>query len=146
MPEVEQENAFIETFILSERRERYRLLLANPKRRSEQLGRLNHALDYIASLAQEIPSNRHNVEDVARLLHKRGMKDSDIVYIFSDVRELDGLHLPLRQALEKVLDAGFGSVVCCIKGRLAYYRPEAPANGYVLEKPTPRESNQNNSF
>ena len=59
----------------------------------------------------------------------------DMVYIISDIGDLDTAHLPLHQAIERVLEAQFASVVCCVSGKLAYYRPEAPANGYILETP-----------
>ena len=134
MPDTERENRFIEAFILPERRGRYKQLLASSKRRSDFLDRLNHALDFIPQLAYPIPGSQHSVEGVAKLLHQRGMQGTDIVYLFSDVREIDGLFLPLREALEQVFDAGFGSVVSCVAGQLAYYRPEAPASGYILEK------------
>jgi hypothetical protein len=133
MPDAEQENAFIETFLVPERRERYKQLLSNPKRRADILDRLNHNLDFLPSLAFSIPGGQHNAAGIARLLNERGIRDSDNVYIFPDVRELDGLWLPMRQAIEEVKQAGFGSVVCCVTGRLAYYRPEEPANGYILE-------------
>ena len=135
MPDTEPENAFIEAFIVPERRERYKQMLANPKRRRDILDRLNHNLDYLPSLAQQITGSQHNTEGVARLLNERGVRDSDNVYLLSTLCELDGVTLPMRQAIEEVIQAGFGSVVCCAAGRLAYYRPEEPANGYLLEKP-----------
>jgi hypothetical protein len=134
MPDAQQENAFVEAFLLSECRERYKLFLANTRRRKKILDRLNHSLDYLPSLALPIPGGQHSAEGVARLLNKRGVKDTDKVYIFSDVRELDGVYLPMRQALEAVLLADSGSIVCCKAGRLAYYRPEAPATGCLLVK------------
>ena len=134
MPDVIQEDDFINTFILPEKRDRYKQLLANPKRRSEFLDRLNHNLDFIPTLAQQIPGSQHFAESVVRLLCERGMKAADAVYIFSDTRDLDGLSLTLQQAVEQVMECGSGSVVCCLAGRLAYYRPEEPADGYILEK------------
>ena len=38
----EHESAFVQAFVLRERRERYRALLSNPKKRSVFLDRLNH--------------------------------------------------------------------------------------------------------
>ena len=140
MPDVIREDAFIDTFILPAKRDRYKQLLANPRRRSEFLDRLNHNLDFIPALAQQIPGSQHFAEGVVRLLCKRGMETADTVYIISDSRELDGLSLSLQQAVEQVMAAGSGSIVCCLAGRLAYYRPEEPANGYVLEKPEATKS------
>ena len=137
MRDAEQEEAFIGAFIVPERRERYRLLLASPRQRRKVLDRLNHRLDFIPSLAWQIPGGSHSLEGVVRLLNERGVKDSDAVYIFSDVGDLDCQCLPMLQAVEKALLAEWGSVVCCTPGRLAYYRPEAPESGYILEKSAP---------
>ena len=88
MPDVIREDAFIDTFILPAKRDRYKQLLANPRRRSEFLDRLNHNLDFIPALAQQIPGSQHFAEGVVRLLCKRGMETADTVYIISDSREL----------------------------------------------------------
>lgn len=135
MRDAEQEDEFARTFIVPERRERYRLLLANPRRRSDILDRLSHNLDFIPSLARQIPGGQHNAEGVVGLLNDRGVRDSDPVYVISDGPDLDAQTLPMRQAVRLALDFDFGSVICCLPGRLAYYRPEAPENGYLLEKP-----------
>src|SRR5689334_7899130 len=109
MRDAEQENAFIGAFIVPERRARYRQLLADPRKRGAFLDRLNHALDFIPSRSRPIPGGQHSAEGVARLLSDRGMKDTDVVYVFSDVGELDGRRLPLRRALEEVIGDDFGS-------------------------------------
>lgn len=136
MRDAQQEDEFVRTFIVRERRERYRFLLANGKRRREILVRLNHSLDFIPSLARQIPGGQHNEEGVVALLNDRGVRDSDDVYVISDVPELDVQTLPMRQAVHQALDSEFGTVVCCLPGRLAYYRPESPESGYLLEKST----------
>lgn len=137
MRDAEQEEAFVQAFIVPDRREWYRLMLANPRQRRKLLGRLNHNLDFAPSFARQIPGALHNVEGVVRLLNEYGIKDCDTVYIFSDVGDLDGQILPMRQAVEEALLAEWGSVVCCTPGRLAYYRPEAGESGYILEKFAP---------
>lgn len=134
MPDTEEEIAFVEAFIIPAKRERYKLLLANRKRRSEILDRLNHVLDLIPALATRVESNRLGIEGIENLLVQHGADTKEPVYILSDVRELDGLRLPLRDALNKVFQHDFGSVVCCLPGKLAYYKPESPANGSILER------------
>jgi hypothetical protein len=135
MRDAARENMLVDTFVAPPRRDRYRLLLANKNKRGEILDRINHWFDFMPSLASAIPHGQHSTEGVLNLLRRRGLKDMDMVYIISDIRDLDTVHLPLHRAIEKVLDAEFASVVCCVSGRLAYYRPEAPANGYILEIP-----------
>jgi hypothetical protein len=77
----------------------------------------------------------HNPDSVVWLLNECGVKDTDTVYVISSVKELDGQMLPMWQAVEQVLNSDFGSVVCTLDGRLAYYRPEAPECGCILEMP-----------
>ncbi len=58
-------------------------------------------------------------------------------HIISDIIELDGLDLPLRDALEEIESYILGSILCCVPGRLAYYKPEDPGTRYILEKKGP---------
>jgi|SRR5579871_2142987 len=140
MLDTKQEAAFVESFIISEKRERYKALLANPKKRQDILERLNHTLDFIPALAQEVlPAQRHTASLVA-LLKQHGVKATQNVYILSDVQELDGISLPLMEALDAVHKGMFGSIICCIAGELAYYKPEdnRSARSYILAKPRQR--------
>lgn len=136
MHNTEREEAFVKAFIVPERRERYRLMLTNPKRRHKFLDSLNHMRDFTPLWVRQIPGGLHTPEGVIRLLNDRNIKNSDAVYSFSDVSELDGQSLPMQQALEQVLGFESGSVVCGLPGQLADYRPEAPENGAILKKPS----------
>lgn len=138
MRDAERENLFVDTFVAPARRDRYKLLLANAKKRHEILDRLNHRFDFLPSLAEEISGSQNSVEGILRLLQQRGIKETDIVYVLSDIQDLDGLYLPLRQAIEEVQREQFASIVCCLPGRLAYHRAEAPTNGSLLETPPVR--------
>ncbi len=134
MPDAQQEAAFVKAFISPNRQDRYLSFLANPKKRDEILNRLNHVLDFLPEYATKVPGNQNSEEGVFEILCNHGMKEANLVYLISDIRDLNGLHLPLRQAVEKTMGAYFGTVICCIPGKLAYYRPEAPGSGYVFEK------------
>jgi hypothetical protein len=137
MPDLEQETAFVEAFIVPQKRERYKTLLANPKKRQDILERLNHVLDFIPALAQEVSPLRFRNPGVAALLTQQGANATQNVYIFSDVPELDGITLPLPEALDLVHEQMFGSIICCVVGLLAYYKPEdfGGYRGYILAKP-----------
>jgi len=47
---------------------------------------------------------------------------------------IDGREVPLREALDTVCLHEYGSVLVCIPGHLAFYRPEAPDRGVILAK------------
>jgi len=123
----DHENGFVSAFVLSERRERYRELLANPKRRSKILERLSCGKDIDFSRAQPVPVNC----DLARLLEELGAGPT--CYVMADVSEMDGQEMPLREALWQAQIHSFGVVVSCLAGSLCYYKPESPTPGFILQ-------------
>jgi hypothetical protein len=54
-----------------------------------------------------------------------------------DGLKADGRELPLREALMLICMHRSGAILSCLPGRLAYYKPESPAPGILLERPTP---------
>ena len=128
----EEENAFVAAFILPAKQDRYRQLLHSAKLRSKMLDRFNHRLDFIQSLATRVPTEMNTSEGIENLLRQRGAGDQ--CYLISDHNDLDGQALPLAEGVTAARRAYFATVVCCLPGRLAYYKPESPATGYILEK------------
>ena len=129
----EHEIAFVSSFIIPERRERYLSLLGNPKRRGKVLNRLNHSQDVDLSLARQMPPGCIG-ESLAVLLEQMGAGET--CYVIADASDMDGQTLPLREALWRASVHGFGVVVSCLPGRLCFYKPESPTTGFILEKTT----------
>lgn len=129
----EHEHAFVTAFIVAERRERYLTLLSNPKRRAKILNRLNHHLDFNRSLATELGYG--SPDSLAEFLEAKGAKAT--CYVIADNRKLDGQELPLAEACWHAFTDGFGIVLSCVPGQLAFYRPEAPGPGFILERKRP---------
>ena len=127
------EEAFAKSFIASEKRARFIQFLADPRRRKEMLDRLSRNLPYISALASEVPSRQDFPEELERLLRARG----PTCYVLSDGLKLDRKEVPLREALDQVCMHAGGAILCCLPGTLAYYKPESPGPGIVLEKPRP---------
>ena len=125
------EESFVRAFILPEKRARYLEMLKTPKRRQDILARLNHCLDYDASLATELSSAESNPENLERLLRSKGA--GNMCHLIGDQLELDGQEITLAEGLEAVKSHDFGAVALCAPG-LAYYKSEAPSNGVILEK------------
>ena len=126
------EEAFAKAFLPSEKRARFIQYLANPKRRKEMLARLNHQLPYLEAHATELPGALDFPEALETLL--RGKGAGDTCHVTADGLKADGRVLPLREALHLVCLHPFGAILSCIPGRLAYYKPEAPAPGILLER------------
>lgn len=124
----EHEKKIVETFIVKEKRERYRLFLANPKKRRGLLDRLNHNPDLEPQSIQLLPSST----DIPATLRQHGSPAD--VYLISDTQELDGKTLPLDDAIREIELNGWGTIVSCIPGRLAYYYGERGERRVLLEK------------
>ena len=123
-----REDALVDSFIVPTKRERYKKLLANPKRRAKLLDGLNHCRDLDPRYATEIASGT----DVVALLRKRGAPE--LCHVISDVAELDGREMPLREAIDETESHMWGTLIGCLPGRLAYYYGEAGEQRLLLER------------
>ena len=124
-----QEEAFIRAFIVPDKRDRYLQLLASPSRRKKILGTLYHSLDVIPEWATRIENRDHTSERVEQLLRRKGAGPT--CYLISPQTELDQQEIPLREALETLIDQDGTAIVCCLEGRLAYHKAEL--SQYLLE-------------
>ncbi|HEY3856750.1 MAG TPA: hypothetical protein VGO67_20385 [Verrucomicrobiae bacterium] len=125
-----QEEAFVRSFILLDKQSRYLEMLASPKRRDGFLDCLNHHLDYDPSYAIQVPSSQQKAASIEALLRQRGAPE--ICHTISSLSKWDGLDLGLHEALEMVVGYNIGTVLCCTSGRLAYYESEDIRERYIL--------------
>jgi len=122
------EEALVDAFIVPAKRERYKTLLANPKRRRKLLDGLNHCRDLDPRYATQIPSKT----DVVALLRSRGAPE--FCHVISAVAELDGMEMGLQEAIDETEANMWGALIGCVPGRLAYYYGEAGEQRLVLER------------
>lgn len=120
------EAAIIDAFIAPHRRERWRLSLDSDKRRCRFLDCLNHCRDLDPRYAQELASNA----DVLGLLKSHGAGDR--CYVVSAATEIDGQELPLPDAIAAASHHGWGTIISCLPGRLAYYYDECGERRFLL--------------
>lgn len=126
----EQESAFINAFVLKERRERLRTLIVNPRRRKQFVQELAHFKSLDQRCIRMLAPSSQNPKDIATLLKQKGAPD--ICFLVSEDSSLDRKQLPLLVALEDVVGYGMGTLILCIPGRLAYFEDEDQR--CVLEK------------
>lgn len=126
------EEAFTKAFITSEKRARFIQALANPKRRKEMLERLGQHLPYLPGFATEVPGWQDFPEELEKLLLAKGAGPT--CHVVADGLKADGRELPLRQALDLICLHERGAILSCLPGRLAYYKPESPGPGILLER------------
>ncbi len=127
------EEAFVKAFIASAQRARWIHFLALPKRRQEILSRLNRHLPYVSELGTEVPGDQDFPAGLEQLLKSKGAGPT--CHIMVDGLRCDGRELPLAQALNEICLHRGGAILSCLPGRLAYYKPESPAPGILLERP-----------
>ncbi len=126
------EEAFVKAFLTSEKRARFLQFLANPRRRKEILDKLNHDLPYMPTFATAVPGHQDFPEELEKLLKAKGAGAT--CHVIADGLKADGRDLPLREALNLICLHPFGAILSCVPGRLAYYKPEAPGAGILLER------------
>ncbi len=129
------EEAFAKAFLPSEKRARFILLLAQPRRRPEGLALLNQRLPYLPAFATVVPGKQDFPEALVKLLTARGAGPT--CHVIAAGLKADGRELPLRDALLQICMHRSGAILSCLPGRLAYYKPESPAPGVLLERPGP---------
>jgi hypothetical protein len=114
---VEHETAFVRSFIVPERRERWLAKLDSPKKRVRFLDRLNHQF-------------RNDLDDrfLMDSYAQSPRKNSPLCYIIADEREYDGKLVSESEAEDILQAANFGIVVSFVPGRLACYKDEAPSD------------------
>lgn len=120
------EEATIRAFIASSRRERWLQKLVSSKQRRSFLERLNHCRDIDDRYAVPLPSSA----DALAELRSRGAPAS--CHATSNVAAIDGKDLPLDEVINQAELAGFGTLISCVPGRLAYYIDKAGSNRRLI--------------
>jgi hypothetical protein len=128
----EHEEALIRSFILPSRRDRYFHLMANRKARQKLRLVLAHCKDIVLKYAYKLPPKEQTLHQIEVCLKKVGAPS--ICYAISENTEIDSLELPLHDALVKTVGKGFGTILSCIPGKLAYYESEDPGERYILKR------------
>jgi hypothetical protein len=126
------EEAFAKAFLPSEKRARFIQHLADPRKRREMLERLNRDLPYMPGFAMEVPGSQDFPSELEKLLRAKGAGPT--CHVLADGLKADGRELPLREALNLVCLHERGAILSCLPGRLAYYKPESPRPGLILER------------
>jgi len=122
------EEATIRAFLIPPRRTRWLESLASAKRRGPCLDKLNHCRDLDERYTTPLPSNT----DVVALLRSHGAPAT--CYVLSSTKEIDGLEMPLDEAILATHTGGWGTIVSCIPGRLAYYYDECGDRRMLLKR------------
>ncbi len=116
------ETAFVESFIISIRRERALELLARPKNRHKLTEKFDHhGRDYFIPecIRPILPRDQHPT-NIADILRRMGA--STMCHWIGGKH--DGDDTELLAALKQVVGCGQGTVLSCIPGKLAFFEGE----------------------
>ena len=128
------EETLIKTFFLPGRQARALLQLASHRKRSQFLNRLSHlGVDYIEEkFVVSIPEDQQDVSSLYALVKLYGSPKE--CYCISQWKEVDCRELLVQEALGKVVNAGWGTLLSLVPGKLAYYEGEK-GNRFILKRP-----------
>jgi hypothetical protein len=124
------ERSFVEAFVSPPRRSRYLSILETDRGRDKLRRHLAHFPDLDPRFARPVKSG--SSEAIAALLRQRGAPSS--CYVLSEDDAIDAQELGLEAALEAILGRGWGTILSCLPGKLAYYEGEDPGERYLLER------------
>jgi hypothetical protein len=89
-------------------------------------------MDFDRQAVVVIPADSQTASKIEKLLRIRGAPAA--CWLVSQRSDWDGRQMPLTNALEAVVGAGFGTVISCIAGRLGYFEGEGPSDRHLLER------------
>lgn len=127
----ERESNLIQTFVVRDKRDRYRGFVVG-RRRKEFLRQLHHFADFDVRWITPLPRGIQTSEALISELRRRGAPLE--CYVASDNADLDGFTGRLEDVITRVYANVEGTLVCCIPGRLAYYEGEAPHWRFILDR------------
>jgi len=127
-----EEATLISTFVNPTKRKHLIEILANSKRRHRATTTLAHFNDFDPSAVVPLESAAQTPAAIESALRSRGAGES--CHVISENRAIDGKHLPLKLALEKVVGQGMGTLLSCVPGELAYYEGEGPSDRCILAR------------
>ena len=78
-----------------------------------------------------MPADSQTVNHIEMLLKRKGALDS--CHVTSSNADIDDREMPLREALRETVGSGFGTIISCIPGKLAYFEGEEQNERYILE-------------
>lgn len=113
----QNDEAVVALAIAPDAQERYRSLLANPKKRKKILDTLNHKPRLNEKRTTWFSSTEQAIDSI-------NVKPDKSVYLLSDSPELDGKTMPYAQAISKVVLEFWGTIIL-ISPNLAFYYGES---------------------
>lgn len=130
--EIEEKNEFsmIKKFLAEGDKARIASLLKTNNGRKRFIQKLAHSYVFDKKFLHKIDSKDQTVEEILSLILKRNSPQT--CYVISENSNLDGSLQNIRDALDKTVACGMGTILCCIPGVLLYVEMEDPGERYLV--------------
>ena len=132
---MEHEAAVFEAFFVEPQKARLRKLSEDPGSRPKLRSYLAHPKGLDPVTTTRIARGNQSHAQILELLRSEGAPE--MAHLISEHSEWDEMNVPLDAALALVVGMGFGTIVSCIPGRLAYYEAEDRNARFLLKKRAP---------
>jgi hypothetical protein len=130
-PNAEIELAFVNTFIVRAKRERYAMFVKSGRRRRTFLDALYHFGDFDPRFLVPVTGGIDSRGSLLADLRRRGAGNN--CHIISAHRDLDGATLSLEEAVDDIYVLKEATVIVCNPIRLAYYEGEGFRSRFILD-------------
>jgi hypothetical protein len=131
--DAQHESGVVKAFVTPSKQERVLELLSKPKRRRAVLDTLYHNAPLDSRYMSRIASSDQSAGQIEALLRSKGAPD--MCYAIWTDSSLDGSSVLLREALERIVGQGQGTILSCVPGQLAYFEAEDGGERCLLERP-----------
>ena len=127
-----EEATLISTFVNPTKRKHLIEILANPKRRHRATAALAHRDDLDPTTIVPLEHSVQTPAAIESALRNRGAGET--CHVISENRAIDGKHLELKSALDKVVGHEMGTLLSCVPGELAYFEGKGPTDRCILAR------------
>jgi hypothetical protein len=128
----DEEAETIRAFIEEPVRRRMLTLLGSSRRRRDLVAMLDHLDSFDQRWTVPLKPSEQTPEQIGAELVSRGTGQE--CSVMSSASRLDGRRVLLGEALDAVVGFGHGSLLICVRGRLAFYEGEEPRRRMILHR------------
>jgi hypothetical protein len=122
VPLVFSEEQLVKAFFLKQRQDRYLEKFADPRKRRKLTDQFCHFKHLDPRYVLSIPPSQQNPFGIHGILKHYGAPEE--CWVVSDESELDARRMRLKEVLEEIIGRTFGTFLCCVDGKLAYFENE----------------------
>lgn len=126
------EQGFLEFLAEPTRRRMATLLALGEKRRTDVRALFDHGCRLDPRFSRHLQGKAAFAEPIARLLIGQGAPRE--CHVLASDAALDGLEMPLDEALKRIVGMGSGAYISCVPGRLGFFEFADRNSSYFITR------------